>query len=119
MPKISRSDKRGNENALVQTAGGVAGILGDVLYNTLRIPGYNAPSAIQGLSLGDIVQFLGSYALTAYGFAQGNSRIAPFGFGAMMSQVATKVIFPAFDLPRYLIFDIDSSGRIVPTRQFK
>lgn len=118
MARGSGGNKAGNENAYAAITGSVAGVLGDVIYNSIRLPGYNIQSQIQGLSMGDIAQFFGSFLITALGFSKGHSRLAPFGFGALSSQVATKIILPAFDVPRYIMFDIDRQGRIVPTRQF-
>lgn len=114
----SGGSRAGNENAYAAVAGSVAGVLGDVIYNSIRLPGYNIQSQIQGLSLGDIAQFFGSFLITAYGFSKGHSRLAPFGFGALSSQVATKIILPSFNVPRYVIYDIDRQGRLVPTKQF-
>lgn len=112
---LTSGGRAGNENAMASIGGIVAGVIADFIYTSLRIPGYNQQSVISDLSIGDLIQMLGGFAITAYGFSQGNSRIAPFGFGIITSQVATKVIFPALGFDRYLIFDIDSQGRLVPS----
>ena len=108
----------GTENIYASVAGSVAGVLGDVVWNSLRLPGYDQPSALAFLSIGDIIQMGGASALTTAGFSMGCSRLSPFGYGMLFSQVLTKVIFPAFDLPRYIIFDMDKKGRIVPEGRF-
>ena len=104
--------RQGRENNMAQIAGAVAAIIGDYAYIALRIPWYNTPSAIRDFTLGDIVQMGGATLLTLLGFTKGNSRLAPFGFGALAAQVASKVIFPSFGYDRYILFDIDSRGRL-------
>lgn len=105
---------QGRENLMAAVAGGVAAVIGDFVWNSVRLPGYNEPSALRMISMGDVYQMGGAAALTSLGFTKGCSRMAPFGFGAFLTQVATKVILPAYDLPRYLMFDIDKRGRLVP-----
>ena len=48
----------------------------------------------------------GSAGITTYGFASGggSSRVPAFGFGAFLTQIMMKVIFPARGIPRYIIF---------------
>ena len=118
MGKGGGKNRQGRENNMAQIAGAVAAIIGDYAYIALRIPWYNTPSAIRDFSLGDIVQMGGAALLTLAGFTQGNSRLAPFGFGALAAQVATKVIFPSFGYDRYILFDIDSRGRLTPSAKF-
>ena len=108
----------GTENIYASVAGAVGGVLGDVIWNSIRLPGYNQPSALEFLSIGDITQMGAASAITTIGFSQGCSRLSPFGFGMLFSQVLTKVIFPAFNLPRYIVFDMDKKGRIVPEARF-
>lgn len=110
--------RAGRENVMAQVAGAVAAIIGDYAYTALRIPWYNTPSQISDLTLGDIVQISGAGLLTIFGFLQGSSRLAPFGFGALAAQVATKVVFPSFGMDRYILFDIDSKGRLIPSARF-
>jgi hypothetical protein len=110
---------QGTENMMAIIAGGVAAAIGDFAWNSMALPGYNEPSALKFLSMGDVYQMGGASALNAFGFTKGCSRIAPFGYGALATQVVTKIILPAFDLPRYLIFDIDRKGRLVPEKRFK
>ena len=69
------------------------------------------------LHLGDIVQLGGAALLTLLGFQKGHSRLAPFGFGALAAQVATKVIFPHSGYDRYILFDIDARGRLAPSQK--
>ena len=109
---------QGRENMLATIAGGVAAVIGDFAWNSLRIPGYDQPSALKFLSMGDVYQMGGASILNAFGFSQGCSRIAPFAYGALATQVLTKVILPAFNQPRYLLFDIDKKGRLVPETRF-
>jgi hypothetical protein len=109
---------QGRENMLAAISGGVAAIIGDFVWNSMRLPGFDEPSALKFLFMGDVYQMGGSAALTSFGFTKGCSRMSPFGFGAFLTQVATKVIFPAFDLPRYILFDIDKKGRLVPKQRW-
>ena len=118
MARRGRKSGGGQENMLAIIAGSVAAVIGDFAWNSMRLPGFDKPSSLPMLSQGDIIQMGGGTALTALGFSQGCSRIAPFGFGALAAQVLSKVIFPSFDLPRYLVFDIDKSGRLTPEFQF-
>ena len=118
MAKGGGKNRQGRENSMAQIAGAVAAIIGDYAYIALRIPWYNTPSAIRDFTLGDIVQMGGAGLLTIMGFLQGNSRLAPFGFGALAAQVATKVVFPSFGYDRYILFDLDSRGRLVPSARF-
>lgn len=118
MAKFKSGGKQGRENILAAITGSVAAIIGDFVWNSMRLPGYDTPSALKLISDGDVYQMTGAAALTGLGFSQGCSRIAPFGYGAFATQVVTKVIFPAFDLPRYLLFDIDKKGRLAPEVRF-
>lgn len=115
---MAKGSKGGRENMLSMIAGGVGAAIGDFVWNSMRFPGYNEPSALKFLSMGDIYQFGATSGITAMGFSQGCSRLSPLGFGALATQVMTKIIFPAFNLPRYLVFDIDKRGRLVPETRF-
>ena len=108
---------QGRENMLAAISGSVAAIIGDFVWNSMRLPGYDEPSALKFISIGDVYQMGGAATLTSFGFMQGCSRVSPFGYGAFLTQVATKVIFPAFNLPRYILFDIDKKGRLVPEQR--
>jgi hypothetical protein len=110
---------QGTENMMAIIAGGVAAAIGDFTWNSVRLPGHDTPSALKFLSMGDVYQMGGATALNAFGFTKGCSRIAPFAYGALATQVLTKIILPAFNLPRYLIFDIDRKGRLVPETRLK
>lgn len=109
---------QGTENMMAVIAGGVAAAIGDFAWNSMRLPGYDTPSHLKFLSMGDVYQMTGGAAINAFGFTKGCSRIAPFGFGALATQVMTKVILPSFGLPRYLVFDMDRKGRLVPEVRF-
>jgi len=108
----------GTENMFAAIAGGVGAVIGDFVWNSMRLPGYDQPSALKFLSMGDVYQFSTASALNAFGYTKGCSRLAPLASGALFTQVLTKVILPAFNLPRYLIFDIDKKGRLVPEGRF-
>lgn len=113
-----KKGKAGTENMYAIIAGSVGAAIGDFVWNSMRLPGFNEPSALKFLSMGDVYQMGGTSTITALGFSQGCSRLSPLGFGALATQVLTKIIFPAFNLPRYLVFDIDRKGRLVPEKQF-
>ena len=98
--------------------GGVAAIIGDWAWNSLALPGYDQVSALETLSVADFIQMGGSIGLTTYGFMQGFSRIAPFGFGALGAQIITKVLLPAFNMPRYIFWDMTPQGKLVPTQRW-
>jgi hypothetical protein len=108
----------GTENIMSAIAGSVGAVIGDFVWNSMRLPGYAEPSALKFLSMGDVYQMGATSALTGFGFSKGCSRIAPLAYGAFATQVLTKVIIPAFGLPRYLLFDIDKKGRLVPEKRF-
>lgn len=114
----AKHHKMGSENILSMITGGVAAIIGDWAWKSLALPGYDTPSSLEFLSVDDAVQMAGAFALTAYGFSQGFSRIAPFGFGALGTQVITKVLLPAFNMPRYILWDITPGGKLIPTQRW-
>lgn len=110
---------QGTENLMAIIAGGVGAAIGDFAWNSMRLPGYDTPSHLKFLSMGDVYQMGGTSALGAFSFTKGCSRMAPLAYGAFFTQVMTKVILPSFGLPRYLVFDIDRKGRLVPEYKFQ
>lgn len=114
----ARKHSMGGENILAMITGGVAAILGDFAWLTLHLPGYNQPSALEFISVADAIQMGGSFLLSTWGFSQGINRISPFGFGALGAQVITKILLPAFNMPRYIMWDVTRSGKLVPTNQW-
>lgn len=94
-------------------AGLVAGAILDAAWKLYGLPLSNDNSQIPGITKGDIIQFGISNGIAVYGFTNAN-RAAPFGYGMVLANVFTKVIAPSFGLPRYGLFDLSSSGAIVP-----
>lgn len=115
---MAKGRSGGTENMMSAIAGSVGAIIGDFVWNSMRLPGYNEPSKLKFLSMGDVYQFGATSTITGLGFSKGCSRLAPLGYGALATQVLTKIIIPAFGLPRYLLFDIDKKGRLVPEKRF-
>lgn len=104
---MARGGKRaGNENNLAMGAGAVAAAIVDFAAEQYNIQGLQSQFG-PGLSMSDVVQMAGTAGLTLGGFAMGgsSSRIPAFGFGAFLTQIMMKVIFPARGIPRYIIFD--------------
>src|SRR5918992_815467 len=100
-----RGGGKGNDNLLALGAGAVAAAIVDFAAEQYQIAGGNTPFG-PGLSMSDVVQMAGTAGLTTYGFSAGSgSRIPAFGFGAFLTQIMMKVIFPARGIPRYIIFD--------------
>lgn len=101
-----RGGRGGNDNLLALGAGAVAAAIVDFAAEQYDIQGAHSQFG-PGLTMSDVLQMAGSAGVTTYGFASGGggSRIAPFGFGAFLTQIMMKVIFPARGIPRYIIFD--------------
>ena len=97
--------RAGNDNLLALGAGAVAAAIVDFAAEQYQIQG--AQSAFgPGLTMSDVLQMAGSAGVTTYGFSAGSgSRVPAFGFGAFLTQIMMKVIFPARGIPRYIIFD--------------
>jgi len=110
-----RGARARNDNNLAMIAGVVAGAILDAAWELYRLPLVDQPSGIPKISKGDLAQFGISHLITIYGFLNAN-RAAPFGYGMTLSNVITKVITPAFGLPRYGLFDIEG-GAIKPIGQ--
>ena len=118
--------KAGNDNGLAIIAGAVGATILDFLWISNRLPGYNSKLGTVGstttgrrvpITMGDYAQLGLSSVLGMYGFMKGGrgSRIPAFSYGMALTQVITKFILPTANIARYVIYDIDDSGNLVPT----
>ena len=121
--------KRGNDNGLAIIAGSVAAAIMDYFWNTTHLYGYNDKIGTisskggkkVGITAADYAQVGLSTILGMYGFMKGGagSRIPAFAFGMATAQIITKFVFPTAGVARYIIYDVDAEGRLVPTRTFQ
>lgn len=119
--------RAGNDNGLAIIAGSVAAAIFDYFWLSYKGPGYNQAigyvSSKAGrkvpITLSDYGQMGFSTVLGTYGFMRGGprSRIPAFAFGMAFTQVLTKFILPASNIARYVVFDVDDSGNLVPSRR--
>ena len=89
----------GTSVIVLMTVGIVGGIIADMMWNSLGLPGYNVP--LQGcdtLTFGDAIQIGGTGALTFVGFLTKSKDIPAFTFGLMMGGIFPKIITKAFGL---------------------
>jgi hypothetical protein len=120
--------KKGTGNLVTTIAGGVGAIILDVIANSMRFPGFNEAiykiTPVRGgktaiFTTVDYVQMGLSAVLGSYGFGAGSgSAIPPFAWGMLLTQIVTKIGLPSMGLPRYLAFDLDAEGRLVPSKTF-
>ena len=120
---------KGRDNLLWIAVGSMVAVIADYAWNSTHFFGWNnvvgSVSKKGGksapITAADWLQMAGTGVLGLYGHNEGgaNNKIPPFTFGAFMTQLITKFGFPSFGWPRYILFDIDSQGRLVPSRQFK
>ena len=101
---------------VLMTVGIVGGIIADMMWYSLGLPGYNVPlQGCDSLTMGDAVQIGATGGLTFAGFLSKSKDIPAFTFGLMMGGLFPKVLTKAFGLPRYLLFDMDqATGQITP-----
>lgn len=94
----------------------VGGIIIDIMWNSLGLPGYNTPlRGCDTLTMGDAIQMGTTSGLTFFAFLSKTPQIPAFTFGLMMGGLFPKVITKAMNLPRYGLFDLDiSTGQITP-----
>lgn len=112
----------GGTNVIVlMTIGVVGGIIVDMMWNSLGLPGYNVPlTGCDALSLGDAVQIAATGGITFLGFLTKSKDIPAFTFGLMLGGLFPKVMTKAVGLPRYLLFDIDlTTGGISPVANLR
>jgi hypothetical protein len=120
--------KAGSDSLIATVAGGVAAVILDFTANSMRIPGFNQPvykiTPARGgktatFTAVDYGQMGLSVALGSFGFGQGgSSRLPAFAWGMLLTQIISKIGLPSLGLPRYLAFDLDSEGRLVPVKTF-
>jgi hypothetical protein len=120
--------RKGNDNFVAMIAGGVAATILDFWWNSSGAPGSNSVigyvTSKKGkkvpITTADYAQLGISTLLGLYGFLRAGtgSRIPAFSFGMGATQIITKFIFATSGVPRYIAFDIDAQGRLVPTRTF-
>lgn len=117
--------KAGNDNGVAIIAGSVAAAILDYFWLSYKGPGYNQPmgyvSSKAGrkvpITMSDYAQLGFSTILGTYGFMRGGarSRIPAFSFGMAFTQVLTKFILPTANVARYVVFDVDANGNLVPS----
>lgn len=107
-----RGARARNDNQLAMAAGVVAGAILDAAWELYNLPLRDKPAGDTGLFQSDMIQFAISNSIALIGFTSAN-RMAPFGYGMVLSNVFTKVLAPGFGLPRYGLFDI-KGGAIRP-----
>jgi len=120
--------KKGSDNLIATVAGGIGAVMLDYMAYSVRAPGYKdtiykiTPARgglVTNFSTLDYIQMGLTTALGSFGFSQGSgSRIPAFAWGMLLTQIITKIGFPSLGLPRYILFDIDSTGALVPVRKF-
>ena len=105
MARRGGGGRAGNDNLLALGAGAVAAAIVDFAASQYNIQGAQSTFG-PGLTNSDVLQMAASAGITMGGFAMGGggSRVPPFGFGAFLTQIMMKVIFPARGIPRYIIF---------------
>ena len=128
MARRGGGGSKGTSSLITTVAGGIGAIILDVIANSMRFPGFNQAiykiTPVKGgktaiFTTVDYVQMGLSAALGSYGFGAGaSSPIPPFAWGMLLTQIVTKIGLPSMGLPRYLAFDLDSEGRLVPTKTF-
>lgn len=100
--------------------GFVGGIITDMMWQSLGLPGYNAPlQGCDSLTIGDAIQIGGTGGLTFFGFLTKSRELPAFTFGLMLGGLFPKVMTKAIGLPRYGIFDIGEGGGISPVASFR
>ena len=94
----------------------VGGIIIDMMWNSIGLPGFNAPlRGCDTLTMGDAIQMGATSGLTFFAFLSKTPQIPAFTFGLMMGGLFPKVITKAMNLPRYGLFDLDiATGQITP-----
>lgn len=120
---------KGGDNLLWIAVGSMVAVIVDYAWSSSHFLGWNnvvgSVSKKGGksapITAADWLQMAGTGILGLYGHNEGgaNNKISPFSFGAFMTQLITKFGFPTFGQPRYLLFDIDAQGRLVPRGTFK
>lgn len=110
----------GTSAVTLMVVGVVGGIIADMMWNSLGLPGYNVPlQGCDSLTVGDAMQIGGTGGLTFFGFMTKSKDLPAFTFGLMLGGLFPKVLTRAFGLPRYGIFDLDPSGSITPVGTFR
>jgi hypothetical protein len=106
----------GQSPITLMVVGIMGGIIADMLWYSLGLPGYNVPlQGCQTLTMGDAIQIGGTGGLTAVGFLTGSKALPAFTFGLMLGGLFPKVLTKAIGIPRYGIFDIDTAtGQVSP-----
>lgn len=113
--------KKGTDNIISILAGGVGATLLDFALNGQLTQPVGHVQSTKGkkvvVTMADYLQLGISGALGLYGFtgAGMGSRLPPFAWGMLWTQIITKFIFPSVGVARYLVYDIDSKGRLVKT----
>jgi hypothetical protein len=106
----------GSSAPMLMIVGVVGGLIADMIWYSLGLPGYNVPiQGCQTITLGDAIQLGGTGALTFFGFLTKSRDIPAFTFGLMLGGLFPKIVTKAIGIPRYGIFDIDvTTGQISP-----
>lgn len=127
-PLTVKSKKKKNNDVISFGSGGTtgstitpmvvgyfAGFIFDALYNMLGLFGYNQKvNNCNAFSMGDLYQMGGFMGLTMLSFFMKNWSIASFAFGVAAGSITPKLA-ASYGLPRYLLFNIDSStGTLSP-----
>jgi hypothetical protein len=126
---MARGKRAGNDNFVAMIAGGVSAVLLDYMWSSSKLFGYNDAIGYVTSKAGRKVKVTGadygqlglSTVLGAYGFLRGGSgsRIPAFAYGMGITQIITKFVFPAANVPRYVVYDIDPSGALRPVGTFQ
>ena len=111
----------GTNVIILMTIGIVGGVIADMLWYSLGLPGYNVPlRGCDALSVGDAVQIAATGGITFLGFLTKSKEIPAFSFGLMLGGLFPKVMTKAVGAPRYLLFDIDlATGGISPVANLR
>jgi hypothetical protein len=110
----------GTSVVTLMIVGFIGGIITDIMWQSLGLPGYNVPlQGCDSLTVGDAMQMGGTGGLTFFGFLTKSRDLPAFTFGLMLGGMFPKVFTKAFNLPRYGIFDINESGAISPVGTFR
>jgi drug/metabolite transporter (DMT)-like permease len=105
-----------SHNLAVILAGLIGGVMGDALWNTQRLPLYDQKTHIPQFVLADVAQLAIYFILLFFGLLNNRKDLSSFSYGLIVGKSMTTVVLPSFGLPRYIFYDVNESGQLVPVR---
>lgn len=117
MPRKSRAKAlvpNNTHNIFVMLAGFFGGVIGDALYNTQRLPGFDNPTGIPAIKWADFGQLVLYFFLLFLALINQRRDLGNFAYGLIVGKSMSTVLLPAVGLPRYIFYDVDASGNLVP-----